>query len=263
MTQVKSMSLVAGIDVGSTSTKAVLLNGSENHHLIRPTGWSPRDAGTAILDDLLKISGFSKNQLKKIVATGYGRVSLSFADKAVTEITCHARGAAYLVPGLDTIIDIGGQDSKLIKVNSFGQVLDFFMNDKCAAGTGRFLQIMANALGFDVSDLGNLPPEEPVTISNMCTVFAESEVIGLLAQGVPKNAIVAGLHQAIARRISSMVRKLGNYDRIVFTGGVALNRGVHQCLENELSKTVYVPAECQLAGALGAALIAQDLLRKD
>ncbi|MGI6685800.1 MAG: acyl-CoA dehydratase activase [Bacillota bacterium] len=257
------MSLVAGIDVGSTSTKAFLINGLETFHLIRPTGWSPRDTGTAILEELLQRSGFSKDQLQKIVVTGYGRVSLTFADKSVTEISCHARGAAYLVPGLDTIIDIGGQDSKVIKVNSSGQVLDFFMNDKCAAGTGRFLQVMAHALGLDVSDLGNLPPVKPVTISNMCTVFAESEVIGLLAQGAAKESIVSGLHLAIAKRISSMVHKFGNSNKIVFTGGVALNQGVQRSLEQELGMKVYVPEKCQLAGALGAALIAQDLALKN
>jgi predicted CoA-substrate-specific enzyme activase len=228
--------------------------------MIRPTGWNPRDTGTAILEDLLLTTGFNKDELQKIVATGYGRISLTFADKCVTEITCHARGAAYLVPGIDTIIDIGGQDSKVIKVNSSGQVLDFSMNDKCAAGTGRFLQVMANALGFDVSDLGTPSPVQLVTISNMCTVFAESEVIGLLAQGVAKESIVSGLHQAIARRISAMVHKFENNSKIVFTGGVALNRGVHRSLEQELAKTIYVPEECQLAGALGAALIAQDLI---
>ncbi|MEL7564106.1 MAG: acyl-CoA dehydratase activase [Dehalobacterium sp.] len=253
------MPIIVGVDVGSTSTKIVLLTKGEFHYKIRPTGWSPRDAGNNILEELLKEYSLTREEIDFIVATGYGRVAISYADKVVTEITCHGRGAAFLVPGTDTIIDIGGQDSKVIKITPAGKVLDFMMNDKCAAGTGRFLGVMAGALGLDVDELGKFQSSKPAVISNMCTVFAESEVIGLLAQGTAKDAIVSGLHGAIARRIGSMVKKMGDYGKVAFTGGVALNEGVCRSLEKELGTKILVPEHCQIAGAVGAALIGQDL----
>jgi len=202
-------------------------------------------------------------QIDFIVATGYGRVSIDFADRVVTEITCHARGAAYLVPGTDLVIDIGGQDSKVIRINEQGQVLDFAMNDKCAAGTGRFLQVIAAALGVDVSELAALSAgKTPLTLNSMCTVFAESEVISLISQGKEKGEIIAGLHQSIARRIASMVQRMGSLNRITFTGGVARNEGVRKSLEQQIGVPVLVPDDCQMAGAIGAALIAQDFCRK-
>lgn len=254
------MTIAAGVDVGSTATKIVFLNQDKIQTLIRPTGWSPRDAASSALQEMLQHSGLSKEDIGYFVATGYGRVAIAGADKAVTEITCHGRGASYLVPAADTVIDIGGQDSKIIKINPQGKVLDFMMNDKCAAGTGRFLQVTATALGLDVSDLGNFQMATAVAITNMCTVFAESEVIGLLAQGTATGAIVSGLHEAIARRIGAMVKKMGPYQTVVFTGGVALNQGVCRCLEKELAVDIIIPEHCQLAGAIGASLIAQDHL---
>ncbi|MCR6545193.1 acyl-CoA dehydratase activase [Dehalobacterium formicoaceticum] len=247
-----------GVDVGSTSTKIVLLKQGEIHYKIRPTGWSPRDAAHQILEELLQEQALSREEIDFIVATGYGRVAITYAHKAVTEITCHGRGAAFLVPETDTIIDIGGQDSKVIKITPQGKVMDFMMNDKCAAGTGRFLGVMAAALGLDVDDLGKFQDVKPASITNMCTVFAESEVIGLLAQGTPKDAIISGLHQAIARRVAAMVKKRGSYEKVVFTGGVALNQGVCRSLEKELGTKILVPEYCQIAGAIGAALIGQD-----
>ena len=173
--------LVAGIDIGSMSTKAVLFNGQRLFKTIAPTGWSPRQAAHQVYGRLLDQSGYTEEQIDCLVATGYGRVSIDFADRVVTEITCHARGAAYLSPRTDLVIDIGGQDSKVIRINGQGQVLDFTMNDKCAAGTGRFLQVIANALEIDVNDLAALSAEQtPITLNSMCTVFAESEVIRLL-----------------------------------------------------------------------------------
>lgn len=252
------MPITVGVDVGSTSTKIVLLTKGEIHYKIRPTGWSPRDAGNHILEELLKEYTLTREEIDALVATGYGRVSVSYADKVVTEITCHGRGAAFLVSGTDTIIDIGGQDSKVIKIAPTGKVLDFMMNDKCAAGTGRFLGVMAVALGVDVDELGQFQATKPAVISNMCTVFAESEVIGLMAQGMAKDAIVSGLHEAIARRIGSMVKKMGAYSKVAFTGGVALNQGVCRSLEKELGTKIMVPEHCQIAGAIGAALIGQD-----
>jgi len=254
------MPITAGVDVGSTSTKIVLFNNGEIYYKISPTGWSPRDAGNKILEEILLEHALTRDEIEAIVATGYGRVAISYADKVVTEITCHGRGSAFLIPEADTIIDIGGQDSKVIKIDSWGKVLDFMMNDKCAAGTGRFLGVMANALGLDVDDLGKFQAAKPAAITNMCTVFAESEVIGLLAQGTAKDAIVSGLHDAVARRISSMVKKMGTYRNVAFTGGVALNEGVRRSLEKELGTEILVSEYCQIAGAIGAALIGQDFI---
>lgn len=254
--------LVAGIDIGSTSTKAVLFNDLRLFKTIAPTGWSPRQAAHQVYSRLLNQSGYTEEQIDCLVATGYGRVSIDFADRVVTEITCHARGAAYLSPGTDLVIDIGGQDSKVIRINGQGQVLDFAMNDKCAAGTGRFLQVIANALEIDVSDLAALSAEQtPITLNSMCTVFAESEVIGLLTQGRAKGEIIAGLHQSIARRIAGMAQRMGTLNKVTFTGGVARNEGVRANLEEQLGIPVLVPKDCQLAGAIGAALIARDSLR--
>ena len=253
--------ITVGIDVGSTATKVVLLDDKKMFSTVKPTGWSPKQAGLNAYQELLVAEGYREEQIGMIVATGYGRIALNFAQKVVTEITCHGRGAAYLVSEADLVIDIGGQDSKIIKIDSDGKVLDFAMNDKCAAGTGRFLQVMGTALGLDVSELATVSEgQEPVVINNMCTVFAESEVIGLLAQGTGKGAIVAGLHASIARRMATMASRVGSNKKIVFTGGVALNDGVRRSLEAELGQDIYVSKECQLAGALGAALIGRETL---
>ncbi|MGE5380734.1 MAG: acyl-CoA dehydratase activase [Methylocystaceae bacterium] len=251
---------VLGIDVGSISTKAVLLTDNQQFCIIVPTGHSPRQAGQEACSLLLNQSGYTLKGINYVVGTGYGRVALPMAHKTVTEITCHARGAAALVSGSDLVIDIGGQDSKVIKIDPRGQVTDFLMNDKCAAGTGRFLQVTAAALGLDVSELAKTSREcQPLMINSMCAVFAESEVIGLLAQGQPPGNIVAGLHQAIARRIGTMAQKLHPIHQVTFTGGVARNEGMRQALEKILQIPVLVPSDCQIAGALGAALIAHDL----
>lgn len=254
--------ITAGIDVGSMTTKAVVLNGKAYHSLILPTGCSPRQAGWDVFKELLDMAGLVREEVDYIIGTGYGRISLTFIDKAVTEISCHARGARYLVEGTDMVIDIGGQDSKIIVLNKDGNAVDFAMNDKCAAGTGRFLQVMAAALGTDVGELGELSRGcEPVPISNMCTVFAESEVIGLLAEGVEKGRIIAGIHQSVARRVSSMALRLSKGEVITLTGGVARNAGVQEFLARELGVDIIVTPESQVAGALGAALLAQEELK--
>jgi len=251
--------LVAGVDVGSVATKVALIDQDKAYCRMAPTGWSPRDAGLKTFRELVAELGVSESQVDFVVGTGYGRISLSFVHKSVTEITCHARGAAHLVPGSTAVIDIGGQDSKVIKIDQRGKVLDFVMNDKCAAGTGRFLQVTAAALGVDVSELADMADgKRPVNLSSMCAVFAETEVIGLLAAGRDKGEIIAGLHQAIARRIASMVQRLGPVNRVAFTGGVAQNRDLSLRLEAALGAEVIVPQQCQMAGALGAALIAKD-----
>ncbi|MDN5327116.1 MAG: hypothetical protein PWP41_1812 [Moorella sp. (in: firmicutes)] len=250
--------LTAGIDVGSTSAKAVLFDGQIKGYAIRPTGWSPRGAGEEVLAVVLEKAGLSRREVAYIVGTGYGRVALNFIDRAVTEITCQARGIYHLTGRSGTIIDIGGQDTKVITVNEQGKVVDFVMNDKCAAGTGRFLEVMATAMGMDVDELGSLPENvNPVNISSMCTVFAESEVVSLLAGGVAREEIVAGLHRAVARRVKSMLKNTAQAP-VVFTGGGAKNGGLRRALAAELGVEVIVPADPQITGALGAAIIAWE-----
>lgn len=251
--------ITAGIDVGSSAAKAVLLK--DNQVLswaILPTGWSPGGAGKEVLNKALAKAEISADQVDKIVGTGYGRVALDFIDRAVTEITCHAMGANYYFPENTLVIDIGGQDSKVIQVNKTGKVLNFIMNDKCAAGTGRFLQVTVNSLGLELDMLDQLPAAEPVNLSSMCTVFAESEVISLLAGGTAKEKIVAGLFQAIAKRVSAMAGSMQPAEKITFTGGVAQNRLLQKMLARELKAEINVPPYPQLAGALGAAVIAQS-----
>ncbi len=249
-----------GIDIGSVATKGILINGDIQSRAMVPTGWSPRDAGQAVIGQLLDLSGIARYNVEQIFVTGYGRVAFAEADKTITEIKCHARGIAELYPEVRTIIDIGGQDSKVIRIGDNGQVLDFAMNDKCAAGTGRFLQVMATALGLDVSELGDAEePAQMLSISSMCTVFAESEIIGLLARGNPKGGIIAGLHQSVGKRVAAMVRRMGIKEDVAFTGGVAINRGVQRALQAELGTAVIVSDACQYTGALGAALLASKL----
>lgn len=255
--------LVVGIDVGSQASKAVLFDGQVRDWLVRPTGWSPRQVGQEVYQELLKRNGCNQEEVGYIVGTGYGRIALDFIQKAVTEITCHAYGAHYLFPEARTIIDIGGQDSKVISINSQGKVLEFLMNDKCAAGTGRFLQVSANALGLDVEDLSQVSSEVgEVPISSMCTVFAESEIISLLAQGEEKEKIINGIHQAISRRIKSMIEQVGKEEKLIFTGGVAKNLALKKSLEKEIAREITVPQEPQIMGALGAALLAYQEIKK-
>lgn len=248
--------ITVGIDIGSVAAKGVLLNGDKQYKTVFPTGWSPKEAGREILNRLLAMSGLERSRIDNIVATGYGRIAVKEAQRSVTEISCHARGVFYLCPEIRTIIDIGGQDSKVISINEKGRALNFAMNDKCAAGTGRFLQVMAAILDMDVSELGSREdPSQMVNINSMCTVFAESEIIGLLAQGTSKEGIAAGLHQSVGKRVAGMARRLGIKKKIAFTGGVAINTGVRRALEEELKSGVIVPECCQFTGALGAALL--------
>lgn len=251
--------IVIGIDIGSVAAKGYLINYDSHHRALIPTGWSPREAGQTIIERLLAASGLASDQVERIYVTGYGRVAFDLADKTVTEIKCHARGIAELYPEVRTIIDIGGQDSKVIRIGEQGRVVDFAMNDKCAAGTGRFLQVMATALGLDVSELGDAEdPGQMQTISSMCTVFAESEIIGSLARGNPKGGIIAGLHQSVGKRVAAMARRMGIKEQVAFTGGVAINPGVKRALEEEIGAKIMVPEVCQYTGALGAALLALE-----
>ena len=210
--------------------------------------------------ETLDKTGLVLEALDFIVATGYGRINVPFADKQITEITCHARGIQALFPTVRTVIDIGGQDSKGIKLDAGGKVINFVMNDKCAAGTGRFLEVIADTLGVSLAEMGglSLTAREAVPISNTCTVFAEHEVTSRLAEGAGIPEIVAGLHAAIAGRVVNLVRTLGIQKDVAVTGGGAMNIGLIRAVEDQVGFPVLVPAEPLLTGALGAALLGMD-----
>ncbi len=251
--------LFAGVDSGSTSTDAVILD--ENLHIlatsILPTGGRSLDGANAALENALAQIGAKKEDLTGIVATGYGRNTIHMG-RPVTEITCHAKGAYFLDPSVRTIIDIGGQDSKIIKLDDSGDIIDFSMNDKCAAGTGRFLEMMSNTLGMQLDDfaLTGLKWEEDIHISSMCSVFAESEVISLIAQNKKKPDIIHGINNSITTRIHAMITRLACQPKYMMTGGVAKNKGVVLALCKKLGEDIILPDHPQLCGALGAALIA-------
>jgi predicted CoA-substrate-specific enzyme activase len=245
-----------GIDAGSATTKAVLVNGGQSiTHTIRPTAFDFVSAAEIAYKDVLSLAGIDRKDVGHIYSTGYGRNSIKFADKAISEITAHARGVYHLYPDVNGIIDIGGQDSKVISVNN-GRVTDFLMNDKCAAGTGKFLEYTARALEVPIEELGELAlaSRTPAGITSMCTVFAESEVISLRARGFTREDIAAGLIESIARRVAVMARQLGIKQNVAFVGGVAKNAAIKEALEKELGISLYVPPEPQITGALGAAL---------
>jgi predicted CoA-substrate-specific enzyme activase len=257
------MDLFAGIDVGSLSTDCVIINEKEEilSYSITETGASSTEAAEKSLEEALARLAVQRGAVKNLVATGYGRISVPFADKRVTEISCHALGAYKLFPDTRTVVDIGGQDSKVIRVGPGGKVLDFTMNDKCAAGTGRFLEVMASKLQVPLGEMGSLSvgANGEVRISSVCTVFAESEVISLVAQNHPKEEIIRGIHRAIVNRVWSMVKTLGVEREVTMSGGVAKNRGVVAFLEEKLGHPIHVYEEPQIVGGLGAALHAKRL----
>jgi predicted CoA-substrate-specific enzyme activase len=256
--------IVAGVDVGSLTAKALLLAARDTHRVlgqrVLPTGARAADAAQAAYDGALADAGLAPADVAYVLATGYGRARVLFADDQVTEITCHARGIAHLLSDTRTLLDVGGQDSKAIQLGPGGRVVDFAMNDKCAAGTGRFLEVMARALEVDVTEMGALAAQarDPARISSTCTVFAESEVVGLVGAGRHPADIVAGLHAAIAERLMGLVHQVGVTPPVAMSGGVAHNVGVVRALEASLNTPVMVPPEPQLVGALGAALIALE-----
>lgn len=248
--------ITAGIDVGSSATKAVVFDGKTVSWTVIPTGWNPKEAGALAFEEVLQKAALRRSDLACVIGTGYGRISLPFIHKKITEITCHAKGASFLFPGTRTVIDIGGQDSKAVSVGEEGTVVDFVMNDKCAAGTGRFLQVMTGVLDITLDELGQLALDSaPVNINSMCTVFAESEIIGLLAQGVTKGEIAAGVISAIANRMKSLTGRIECREEITFTGGVAKNKEICALLSKQLELSFNVPEEPQIIGALGAALL--------
>lgn len=269
---------LAGIDVGSVAAKAVVLEKRPGEQprpagrAVLPTGWNAAGAGKQALELACAGAGVERGEISGIVATGYGRISLPFADKSVTEISCHARGAAHLFPRTGIILDIGGQDSKVISIETSqgaacrkkGVVRDFLMNDKCAAGTGRFLQVLSGILNMPLDELGRAASTgSPVSISSMCAVFAETEIVGLLARGTPPQDIAAGVFRSIARRMCGLARRIAMHDECVFTGGLATSPAFAAVLADELGLPVNVPADPQTVGALGAALIALDLSEKN
>ena len=253
---------VLGVDSGSTSTNAVILD--ENKKIVAfdvvRTGAKSGESADKVLQNVLDKAGISKDQLAAIISTGYGRVSIPYADENVTEISCHGRGAHYFNPAVRTILDIGGQDSKAIRLSETGEVVDFVMNDKCAAGTGRFLEMMARTLEIDISQLGPISAQwkENIEITSMCTVFAESEVISLIAQNKEKADIAHGLHNAIAGKAYSLLRRVGLNEAFMMTGGVAKNPGVVKAVEERIGSKLYICEEPEIVGALGAALYALE-----
>ena len=251
-----------GIDIGSLAAKGVLLDadGQVAAWTVIPSGHDHPRAAEEVTRLVLEAAGVGPGALLGAVGTGYGRASIARAGRKVTEITCHARGAHALDPACRTVIDIGGQDSKVIRLDARGRVLDFAMNDRCAAGTGRFLEVMAATLAVPLEAMGAAALEGTGTarISNVCTVFAESEVVGLIAGGEARPNIVRGICRAIAERVGAMAARVGLAPPVAMTGGVALNRAVVAALEEKLGIPVAVPALPQIVGALGAAHLARE-----
>lgn len=255
----------AGIDSGSTSTDVVILNRDREivTDIILPTGAGAAIGAERALEEALKHAGLERNDIDALVTTGYGRTAIEQGDKSITEITCHARGAHYLDPEVRTVIDIGGQDSKVIRLNEDGSVANFVMNDKCAAGTGRFLEMMARTMEMSLDEMSvtGLEYGEDITISSMCTVFAESEVVSLIAQNKATDDIVHGLNKAVAAKTASLAKRVGGAEKYMMTGGVSKNKGLVKTLEERLGTELVISDKAQLCGALGAALFAADMVK--
>ena len=255
--------LYVGIDSGSTSTDVVILNEEQEivSQVILPTGAGAAAGADRALEEALRQANLTREDLTAIVTTGYGRTAIQSGDKSITEITCHARGAFFLNPNVRTIIDIGGQDSKVIRIDDTGNVTNFVMNDKCAAGTGRFLELMARTLELSLEQMSEmgLTWKEDITISSMCTVFAESEVVSLIAQDKTAADIIHGLNESVAAKTCALVKRVGGEGDYMMTGGVSKNKGVVDAIERRLGVKLCISDAAQLNGALGAALFAMEL----
>lgn len=254
--------ICAGIDIGSNTSKAALLKDRQLLTVcVQKTGYDHVQAGAQVFDSALKASGLQPGAVSSIVATGYGRASLDFADKALTEIICHGAGAFFMNPEIRGVIDAGGQDSKAVLLDAGGKAADFSMNDKCAAGTGRFLEVMANALDVDLDRMGEfgLSASSPSKISSICTVFAESEVISMIARRQKREDIIAGIHDSAAARVAILARKIKLKAPVMMTGGVAKNKGMVQALERRLGFELLIGDYPQENGAIGAAVLASQL----
>lgn len=258
---------VMGIDFGSTTAKAVIVDMQG-----RIVAWSVSHMGAVsdaavheAVDNVLAESGLKQEDMGRCVSTGYGRRMLDIADRNFTEITCHARGAVAMVPDARLVIDIGGQDSKTISVDSNGLVAQFAMNDRCAAGTGKFLEVLARAMEIELEEMGDIAmaAEEELKISSMCATFAETEVISLRAEGHSKENVLGAVHQSIATRTLGLVNRVGKKGPVVMTGGVARNKAAVHYIEKALGMPVILPETPQIAGALGAALIGLDDYRSE
>ncbi|MGA2157743.1 MAG: acyl-CoA dehydratase activase [Dehalococcoidia bacterium] len=261
MSDLTSGPFFAGIDIGSTMSKAVIVDarGGMRAYVVGQTGAEHRLRANKVMEDVLQKAGTTLDKVAYIISTGYGRVNVPFADKQVTELTCHARGVASLFPAVRTAIDIGGQDAKVLRIKD-GKLIDFLTNDKCAAGTGRFLEVAAETLGLDLDEMGriSLQTDKPVRINSLCTIFAQQEIISRLSEGQPLPEILAGVYIAIATRVVKLARQLKVEPPVVFTGGVAKNAGMVKAIETVLGMPVLVPEEPLITGALGAAILAHD-----
>lgn len=253
--------IAAGIDIGSLSTEAIVFDNKKGilGYSIIPTGGSSKEASEVSLSQAIRTANITRGEIKQIVSTGCAREIAEFADRKITEITCLAKGVSHLSPECRTIIDIGGQDTKVIRVDEQGRVLEFDMNDKCAAGTGRFLEVMAKALMVGLDEMGaqSLRYRNGLQISSICTVFAESEVVSLVSEGQQVEDILHAIHNAIADRTLGLLERIGSVEPpVAMTGGVAKNIGVVKALEEKLGMPLVIYAEPQIVGSLGAALLA-------
>lgn len=261
--------ITAGIDIGSTTSKAVLWMGDRlGAYVIGPSTTNPRETARECYEEVLSSAQVGLSDVAYVVGTGYGRAKVSFADENVSELSAHGRGAMTLLPQARTVIDIGGQDTKVMSLDSRGQMAEYVMNDKCAAGTGRFLDFMARTLGLSVEKLAGLhmaDDYQPARLSSMCSVFTESEVINLVNDEVPLSFIVQGVHQSVASRVAALVKRVGIVQDVVVTGGVAKNAGIIDALERTLGiklKTFADGIDPQIVGGVGAAVIAKEIYQR-
>ena len=252
--------ITAGVDIGSVAAKAVVLDTARMAVIgssVLPTGWNHKQAFESALAAAISSAGLEPDAVRAVTGTGYGRVAVKNSFPVQSEIRCHAKGAAFLFPGAAGVIDIGGQDSKAVRLDASGSVADFVMNDKCAAGTGRFIQMVATILEMDLDEFSLAASRgKPASISSMCAVFAESEIVGLLARQVSPDDIAAGVTLSVAERTAHLARRLGIAGPCVFSGGLAASASMSEALSRHLGQAVLRPEEPQLTGALGAALIA-------
>jgi predicted CoA-substrate-specific enzyme activase len=258
------MMIVAGCDIGSTTAKAVILDNSNIiATVLLPVEGSPKDAAHLLLSSVQEKTNIDIAQIEAWCGTGYGQKNIPYASIVESEIVCHAKGIQFIDPNVRTIIDIGGQDAKVCRIDAYGNVQRYVYNDKCASGTGRFLEITADVMEVPITQLATLDAKgvKEITLSNQCVVFAETEVISLLNSGEDMGNIVKGLHRALASRVASLALSIGVEEKIAFTGGVAHNAGMVSALERVLKTKLVVHEYCQIMGALGAALIAQERVK--
>jgi predicted CoA-substrate-specific enzyme activase len=255
----------AGVDIGSTMTKVVITDTTDKvlSAIKGPTGPEHRQLANEVMRMALEQANLQLDNISYVVATGYGRVNVPFADSQITELSCHARGVSSIFPNVRTAIDIGGQDAKCMKINK-GKLVDFVMNDKCAAGTGRFLEVTAATLGIKLEDMGgiSLKSTKKIKVSNLCTIFAQQEVVALLSRGENLEDILAGLHDALANRVAALARRLKVEPDVVLTGGVAKNIGMVKAMKENMGCELLIPEEPLLTGALGAAILAKETYTK-